>query len=124
MVSMQSIALASEHPEVLAEFYRKILGKPGWDDGSFSGWKVGSNFLMVGGHSEVTGVNASPARIMIGFMTDDVKEEFARMTELGATVVAEPYHPDPEGKVTLATLADPDGNYFQLMTPWEETVTP
>ncbi len=29
----------------------------------------------------------------------------------------------PEGEIEgfwIATLADPDGNYFQLMTPWED----
>jgi predicted enzyme related to lactoylglutathione lyase len=34
-------------------------------------------------------------------------------------VVAEPYHPMEDQKGTIATFADPDNNYFQLMTPWE-----
>lgn len=39
------------------------------------------------------------------------------MVQLGAESIKEPY--EMEG-VEIATLADPDGNYFQLMSPWED----
>ncbi len=73
----------------------------------------------IGPHSEVKGPNPSPARIMIMLITDEVEKEFARIKDLGAKVVAEPYHPGDDAKMMLATLADPDNNYFQLATPWE-----
>ena len=53
------------------------------------------------------------------FETRDVKGEFERIKKLGAAVVAEPYHPAVEPKAMIATFADPDNNYFQLVTPWE-----
>lgn len=54
----------------------------------------------------------------------DVKGDFERLKAAGAEVVREPYVPDgmPEGaEGWIATLADPDGNYFQLMSPMDET---
>jgi len=55
---------------------------------------------------------------MINFETTDVKGEFDRLKALGATVQQEPYQPGPAGgEMWLATLADPDGNYFQLASP-------
>lgn len=55
-----------------------------------------------------------PGRVMFNLETAQVKEEFERMKALGAQVVREPYE---IGDGWIATLADPDGNYFQLMTP-------
>jgi predicted enzyme related to lactoylglutathione lyase len=56
---------------------------------------------------------------MFNFETKDVKEEFERTKKVGAAVVAEPYNPSEEPKMMIATFADPDNNYFQLVTPWE-----
>jgi predicted enzyme related to lactoylglutathione lyase len=54
-----------------------------------------------------------PGRIMFNFETAQVKEEFERIKALGAAVIREPYQ---MGDGWIATLADPDGNYFQLIT--------
>jgi predicted enzyme related to lactoylglutathione lyase len=51
---------------------------------------------------------------MFNFETTSVKEEFERMKAAGAKVIREPYE---MGGGMIATLADPDGNYFQLVTP-------
>jgi predicted enzyme related to lactoylglutathione lyase len=51
---------------------------------------------------------------MLNFETSQVKEEFERIKALGAEVIRAPY--DMEGG-WIATLADPDGNYFQLVSP-------
>jgi predicted enzyme related to lactoylglutathione lyase len=57
-----------------------------------------------------------PGRVMFNFETRQVKEEFERIKALGGTVIKEPY--EMEGG-WIATLADPDGNYFQLVSPME-----
>jgi predicted enzyme related to lactoylglutathione lyase len=54
---------------------------------------------------------------MFNFETNDVQGEFKRMKGLGAKVIAEPYHPADDQDMWIATLADPDGNYFQLISP-------
>lgn len=62
------------------------------------------------------GSTKDPGRVMINFETPDVKSEFARIKGLGATVIKEPYE---MGGAWIATLADRDGNYFQLLTPMD-----
>jgi predicted enzyme related to lactoylglutathione lyase len=50
----------------------------------------------------------------------DVRGEFQRFKDAGATVVAEPYQMEGSGPTDwIATFADPDGNYFQLMSPMD-----
>jgi predicted enzyme related to lactoylglutathione lyase len=120
-MKLRGVMLGSENPKALGEFYTKIFGKPGWQQDDWYGFEIGSGNLMVGPHSEVKGMSESPARIMIHFDSDDVKADFERIKATGAKVVAEPYQPGKEDNpdTWLATLADPDGNYFQLATPWK-----
>jgi len=109
--------IGSENPKALIEFYNKVLGKdPDMTDGDWGGWSIGSGYLTVGPHSEVKEKSKEPARIIINFDTKTVKEEFERIKEVGAQVIKEPY--EIEG-MWIATFADPDGNYFQLTTPWD-----
>lgn len=118
MLNFNSILLFSENPKKLVEFYTKVFEKePEWTGGDFSGFKVGNGFLTIGPHDKVTGTSQNPERIMLNFETDNVEEDFERISNLGAWVVAHPYHPGEEDQGTIATLADPDGNYFQLVTP-------
>ncbi len=110
--------LGSMQPKVLAEFYEKVFSKPAdMIEGEWHGWSVGSTFFSVGEHSEAQGKSKNPERIIYNFETTKVKEEFQRIKKIeGAGVVKEPYE---MGDAWIATLSDPDGNYFQLMTPWE-----
>ena len=119
MLDLNSILVFSEDPKKLADFYKKVLQKePDFEDEGYYGFTAGKTFLMFGPHEKVKGKNPNPERLMFNFATDDVKGEFARISGLGAQTVAEPYQmgDDPGW---IATFADPDGNYFQLMTPWE-----
>lgn len=109
--------LGSTQPDVMAEFYQKVFDRVAdMVEGKWHGWSVGNAFLSVGEHSEVKEKAQDPARIMFNFETKEVQEEFARITAAGASVIKEPYQ---MGDAWIATLSDPDGNYFQLMTPWE-----
>jgi predicted enzyme related to lactoylglutathione lyase len=117
-MNLTSILIGSEDPKRLAEYYSKLFGDPGWDDGGYTGWQIGSGWMTVGPHDQVHGTNAEPGRVIWNIEAADVKAEFDRLVAAGATVVAEPYTAggeDMEG--TICTLADPDGNYFQLMSP-------
>ncbi len=115
MIGLNSIMIGSERPEVLGEFYKKVIGRPAdWTMGNWYGWKMGGMYLTIGEHSEVKGMSKEPPRIMLNFETEDVEGEFKRISEGGAKVIKAPY--ELEG-THIATFADPDGNYFQLMTP-------
>ena len=119
MLNFNSVLIGSSQPDALAAFYQKVFGKPAdFNDSGYSGWQVGSAFLTVGPHSEMKGSAKEPARILLNFESAQVKEEFARIKATGATVVKEPYQMDGMGPNDwIATFADPDGNYFQLMSP-------
>jgi predicted enzyme related to lactoylglutathione lyase len=117
-MDFNSILIGSDDPGRLAEYYTRLFGEPGWSDGGFTGWQIGSGSVTVGAHSDVHGPNAQPGRIIWNIETPDVRGEFDRLRAAGAIVVREPYGFDgaPEDAL-IATLADPDGNYFQLMSP-------
>ncbi len=109
--------IGSENVKALASFYEKVVGKkPDMQEGDWYGWSVGSCFLSIGEHSEVKGTSMNPQRVMFTFETKEMEEEYERIIKAGATSIKEPYK---MGDAWIATLADPDGNYFQLMTPWE-----
>jgi predicted enzyme related to lactoylglutathione lyase len=117
MLNLNSVMIGTQQPQELAAFYEKVIGKPADmvdREQGFWGWQVGSAFLGILQHSKMEGQTKDPGRVMLNFETPQVKEEFERITALGAAVIAAPYQID-EG--WIATLADPDGNYFQLMSP-------
>lgn len=118
-MNFNSILIGSEAPERLVEYYSKLLGAPGFVDSGYSGWQIGSGFVTVGPHSEVKGPNSSPGRIIWNIETSDVQGDFERMRAAGGIVVAEPYSYEEMPGSSIATFADPDGNYFQLMSPIE-----
>ena len=117
MLNLNSVMLGTKQPLVLAAFYEKLFGKPADmvdQENGFWGWQVGNVFMGILAHSEMGGGSKEPGRMMINFETPQVKEEFERIKALGGKVVKEPYN---MGSGLIATLADPDGNYFQLMNP-------
>jgi predicted enzyme related to lactoylglutathione lyase len=122
-MNLEGILIGSDDPKTLAEYYTKLFGSPVMEDGDYSSWQIGSGWLTVGAHDEVKGKNEAPGRIIWNIAVDDVPGEFERLRSAGAMVIREPYTlegPDPSGpEMTIATLADPDDNYFQLMTDTE-----
>jgi predicted enzyme related to lactoylglutathione lyase len=120
-MDFNSILIGSEDPGRLVEYYTRVLGEPGFTDGDYTGWQIGSGWVTVGPHSQVKGKNAYPGRIIWNIESDDVQADFERMKAAGAIVIVEPYEFEAEatGNPRIATLADPDDNYFQLMSPIE-----
>jgi predicted enzyme related to lactoylglutathione lyase len=104
-------------PKDYPQFYEKVFEKrPDMMEEEWYGWQVGSCFFGIGHHSKMKGKTKDPGRVMFNLETKEVKEEFERIKKLGAVVIKEPYE---MGGAWIATFADPDGNYFQLMSPWE-----
>lgn len=119
MLNLSSLMIGTDKHEEMAAFYKKVFQKdPDMDEGGYTGWLVGKTFFTVADHSEIKGESKEPQRIILNLDTDEVKEEFERIKDLGAKVIKEPYAPG-DG-YWIATLADPDGNYFQLVTPWKD----
>lgn len=117
MLNFNSVLIGTRQPQVLAAFYEQVIGKPAEmvdSEQGFYGWQVGSAFLGVLEHSEMGGPSKDPGRVMLNFETPEVQAEFERLRALGTRVIAAPYQ---IGEGWIATLADPDGNYFQLNSP-------
>ena len=117
MLNLNSVMIGTKQSQVMAAFYEKVFEKPAdMVDGEhgFFGWQVGSAYLSVLEHSEMGGNTKDPGRVLFNFETAEVQEEFERIKILGGVVIREPYQ---IGEGWIATLADPDGNYFQLVTP-------
>jgi predicted enzyme related to lactoylglutathione lyase len=116
-MNFNSIMIGTEDVSRLRDFYAKLFGEPGFDEGGYSGWKIGDGFLTIGPHSEVHGKNAEPGRVIWNIESPDVAGDFARLKAAGAIVVRDPYEMDEAPGYPIATLADLDGNYFQLVAP-------
>ncbi len=116
-MNFNSILIGSENPQRLVDYYTKLFGEAGMSDGGYTGWRIGSGWITVGPHDEVKGQNAHPGRLIWNIETPDVKGVFERFVADGAIVVREPYGFEEAPDALIATLADPDDNYFQLMSP-------
>lgn len=117
MLNLNSVMIGTKQSSALVAFYEKVLGKPAEmvdKENGFWGWQVGSSYMAILDHSEMGGNAKDPGRVMFNFETSQVKEEFERIKSFGGAVIREPYE---MGGGWVATLADPDGNYFQLVNP-------
>jgi predicted enzyme related to lactoylglutathione lyase len=119
MLDLNSAMIGTMQAKEMVAFYERLFGRPAdmsSPEQGFYGWQVGKSYFSVLQHSEMGGKTKDPGRILLNFETADVKAEFERVKAVGATVIREPYQ---MGDGWLATLADPDGNYFQLVTPMQ-----
>ncbi len=117
MLNLSAVTLCTLQAKAMADFYQGVLGRaPDMVEAKegFYAWQAGKTYFMILEHSEMKGKTKDPGRTMVNFETPQVREEFERIKALGATVVRAPYQID---KNWIATLADPDGNYFQLVSP-------
>ena len=117
MLNLNSAMIGTKQLQVLADFYEKVFEKPADmidRENGFFGWQVGSAYMSVLEHSEMGGNTKDPGRVLFNFETAEVQEEFERIKAVGGAVIRAPYQ---MGEGWIATLADPDGNYFQLVTP-------
>jgi predicted enzyme related to lactoylglutathione lyase len=116
-MNFNSILIGSENPERLVGYYTKLFGAPAMAEAGYTGWQLGSGWVTVGPHDQVTGRNPQPGRLLWNIESADVRADFDRLVDAGATVVREPYSMADEDSGLIATFADPDDNYFQLMSP-------
>ena len=116
-MNFNSILIGTSDAPRLVDYYTKLFGAPGFQDGGFSGWQLGSGFVTVGAHDQVSGTNGEPGRLIWNIESADVQRDFDRLKAAGAIVVREPYAFDGGSNANIVTFADPDGNYFQLLSP-------
>ena len=115
-MNLNSILIGSADPQRLKDYYTRLFGTPGWNEGGYSGWQIGTGFVTVGPHDQVTGRNTQPGRLIWNIESLDVESDFERLKAAGATVIREPYQPGEATDAWIATFSDPDDNYFQLLS--------
>ena len=118
-MDFNSLLIGSDNPDRLVEYYTRLFGEPGFRDSGYTGWMLGSGYITVYLHSEVHGQNASSGRLIWNIESKDVAGDFARLKAAGAIVIQAPYEFEGQTGSSIATLADPDGNYFQLLSPMQ-----
>jgi hypothetical protein len=94
VVNLNSVPIGSEDADRLADHCTKLFGEPDWHEGGFTGWRLGSGWLMVGAHDQVHGRNREPGRLIFDIESADMSGDQARLRAAGATVVREPYRAD------------------------------
>jgi predicted enzyme related to lactoylglutathione lyase len=115
----ESIIISSQNATKLAKFYREIVGlKQTWDavmgeNSNVYGFSLSGVDLVVMDHSQVKGKSKEPARIMFNLEVDNIEKEFDKLKKTGVKIITSIYHIEDYGHI--ATLADLDGNYFQIV---------
>jgi predicted enzyme related to lactoylglutathione lyase len=104
-----SLLLGSSNVEQMKDWYRRAFDVKENDQGAF---EFGSVQYFIETHSEVSGPAKDPARIIINLDVDDARALEAHLKEQGVTWVR-PVEQEDFG--LIGTLADPDGNYVQII---------
>jgi predicted enzyme related to lactoylglutathione lyase len=104
-----SLLVGSSNVDQMKEWYRKAFDTKENDMGAF---QFGNLQFFVESHSEVSGPTKEPARVIINFDVDDARALEAHLNEVGATWIR-PVEQESFG--LIGTVADPDGNYVQII---------
>lgn len=108
------VIIWTEHMESMTAFYRDTLRLPVHViRPDFVAFRWGDMRFNIGEHSEVSGKNAEPQRIMVNFGTSEIHALHERLTASGVRFVRTPEREHWGGWV--ATFKDPDGNLLQLL---------
>ena len=60
-MDFNNLLIGTDDPQRLADYYRKLFGEPPYEDGGYTTWQIGSGYISVGAHSEVTARARIPA---------------------------------------------------------------
>lgn len=116
---IEAILLFSESAKKLANFYKEKLGLKQTFEGEMGEGEevynldLGGDNLYILDHSKVKGKNKQPERAMFNIEVKDIEKEAKRLKKNGVKLVQDVYHVQDYGYI--ATFADIDGNYFQLV---------
>ncbi len=115
MLTLNVVWMRSNQPETLAAFYGAVFEQPFTqpEPGTYA-WSLGSSRVIVSELAPMTGSVKGPGRIAFRFECSDLQAEFDRLIKLRAAPIRAPHE---HAGVWIATLADPDGNEFELTGP-------
>jgi predicted enzyme related to lactoylglutathione lyase len=108
-VSLGSLLLGSDRVDEMKTWYRRAFDV---EENAMGAFELGAVQLFIETHSEVSGRAQDPARCIINLDVDDARGLAQHMKDLGAVFVRK-LEQEPFG--LIATVADPDGNYLQII---------
>ena len=106
---MGSLLVGSSNVEAMKEWYSKAFDVTANEMGAFA---FGPVQLFIEEHSDVSGPTQEPARVILNLDVEDCRALEAHLEQVGATWVR-PVEQESFG--LIGTLADPDGNYVQII---------
>jgi predicted enzyme related to lactoylglutathione lyase len=106
---LDSIVISTTDPDRLRDWYAPALDTTTDDQGLLI---VGEQRLLFFPHDEIHGPAREPARIMINLRVNDADAAAKHLDTIGVTWIR-PLDDAPFGRI--GTIADPDGNYLQLV---------
>lgn len=119
--SIEALNLFTQNAKKLAGFYKEKvglkvkfqaeMGKKGEEVYELDVGKKSSLYII--DHSDINGKSREPKRIVFNLEVDDIKKEVTRIKKAKVKLIQDTYH--VEGYGYIATFADVDGNYFQLV---------
>ncbi len=104
-----SLLLGSSNVDQMKQWYRNAFDMTENDMGAF---ELGGVQFFIEEHSEVSGPTKEPARVIVNLNVDDARQLESHLADLGTTWVR-PVQQESFG--LIGTLADPDGNYLQII---------
>jgi len=104
-----SILLGTANPDRLRAWYRDAFAATEADNGFLDLGPVG---VLIDGRDDVAAASPEPGRYILNFHVPDAKACAAHLDAMGVTWIAELEQRDDGW---FATLADPDGNYVQII---------
>lgn len=120
ILGLEAVSISTSNAKKLAEFYKKTVGlkqQSVWEnsENGEEGYQftAGKNNIYIMDHSKIKGKAKDANRILLNIEVDDIEKEVKRLKKAKVKVVADIYH--MEGYGLIATLKDPDGNYFQFV---------
>jgi predicted enzyme related to lactoylglutathione lyase len=108
---LSSLLLGSVDPDRLRGWYGEALGVHPDPDGFLHFGPVG---VLVEGRDDVAGTAVEPGRVVLNYAVSDIRARARHLDGLGVTWVA-PVEYREGGGAWFGTVADPDGNYVQLI---------
>lgn len=104
-----SLLIGSSNVDVMKDWYRNAFGVAEDETGAFP---FGATGVFIEPHSEVMGPTAEPARMIVNLNVEDCRALGAHLESMDVTWIR-PVEHEPFG--WIGTVADPDGNYVQII---------
>jgi predicted enzyme related to lactoylglutathione lyase len=108
-LSLGSILIGSSNVEEMKSWYRRAFDA---EENAMGALTLGAVQLFIEPHSEVSGPAREPARVILNLDVTRCGAIVDHLRSLGTRFVR-PLEPMPFG--LIATVADPDGNYVQVI---------